>query len=71
MIDHIVEKTQQEKIFMVTHSQGGAAFFVMASERPEYQKKVIALSALAPAAFMSRTGISLFQMLCFVANDNV
>ena len=43
----------------------------MASERPEYQKKVIALSALAPAAFMSRTGISLFQMLCFVANDNV
>ncbi|KOX67264.1 Lipase 3, partial [Melipona quadrifasciata] len=64
MIDHIIEQTKQEKIFMVTHSQGGAAFFVMASERPEYQEKVIAFSALAPAVFMSRTGTSLFRMLC-------
>ena len=69
MIDHIVEKTQQEKIFMVTHSQGGAAFFVMASERPEYQKKVIGLSALAPAVFMSRAGPTLFQALSLATAD--
>ncbi|CAD1473127.1 unnamed protein product, partial [Heterotrigona itama] len=71
MIDHITEQTKQEKIFLVTHSQGGTAFFVMASERPEYQEKIIAHSALAPAVFMSRTGASLTKVLAFVtANSN-
>ena len=54
---------------MVTHSQGGAAFFVMASEPPEYQKKVIDLSALAPAVFMSRAGDILFQALSVAMAD--
>ena len=72
MIDHIIEQTKQQKIFLVTHSQGGAAFFVMASERPEYQEKVIGLSALAPAIFMSRVGPTLFQALSLAtADDNV
>ena len=69
MIDHIIEQTKQEKIFMVTHSQGGSAFFVMASERPEYQEKIIALFALAPAVFISRTK-SLLQVLADLASDN-
>ncbi|XP_043524712.1 lipase 3-like, partial [Frieseomelitta varia] len=42
MIDHITEKTEQKKIFMISHSQGSTAFFVMASERPEYQEKIVA-----------------------------
>ena len=72
MIDHITEETKQEKIFMVTHSQGGTAFFVMASERPEYQEKVIAVSALAPAVFLSKIGFSLLTVVCLaVADDNV
>ena len=70
MIDHIIEQTKQEKIFMVTHSQGGSAFFVMASERPEYQEKIIAVFALAPAVFISRTKSSLLQVLGDVASDN-
>ena len=72
MIDHITKETKQEKIFMVTHSQGGTAFFVMASKQPEYQEKLIATSALASAVFMSRTRYSLFTMFCLAAaNDNV
>ena len=72
MIDHIIEQTNQQKIFLVTHGQGGTAFFVMASERPEYQEKVIGLSALAPAAFLSRVGPTLFQVLSLAtADDNV
>ena len=71
MIDHIIEQTTQEKIFMVTHSQGGTAFFVMASERPEYQEKIIALSALAPAVFMSRIGNTLFRELCLLAANEI
>ena len=54
MIDHIIEQTKQQKIFMVSHSQGTMAFFVMASERPEYQEKMIASFALAPVAFISQ-----------------
>ena len=46
MIDYIIERTGQEKIFMIQHSQG-TAFFVMASERPEYQEKMIAAFFLA------------------------
>ena len=68
MIDHIIELTKQEKIFMVTHSQGGTVFFVMASERPEYQEKVIALSALAPVVFASGTGNSLIHVLCLATD---
>ena len=69
MIDHIIEQTKQEKIFMVTHSQGGTAFFVMASERPEYQEKLIAHFALAPAVFLSRAGFSLIKVLCVLADN--
>ena len=71
IIDHITEQTKQKKIFMITHSQGCTVFFVMASERPEYQEKVIALSALAPGVFMSRTGAFLFRMMCILADDSV
>ncbi|KOX67406.1 Lipase 1, partial [Melipona quadrifasciata] len=53
MIDRIIEETKQGKMFVVTHSQGGSVFFVMASERPEYQEKIIAYFALAPATFLS------------------
>ncbi|KAK1138162.1 hypothetical protein K0M31_020463 [Melipona bicolor] len=67
MIDRIIEETKQEKMFVVTHSQGGAVFLVMASERPEYQEKIIAHFALAPATFESRAGICLFKVLCLLA----
>ncbi|KAK1138160.1 hypothetical protein K0M31_002641 [Melipona bicolor] len=68
MIDRIIQETKQEKMFVVTHSQGGAVFFVMASERPEYQKKIIAHFALAPGTFESRIGISVFKALCLLAD---
>ena len=68
MIDHITEHTEQKKIFMISHSQGGTAFFVMGSERPEYQEKIMASFALAPAVFMSRTKSPLFHVLAPFAN---
>lgn len=53
MIDHVLELTGVERIHYIGHSQGTTAFFVMASERPEYNDKIIAMQALAPVAFMS------------------
>ncbi|XP_044254321.1 lipase 3-like [Tribolium madens] len=51
-IDYILDTTGQEKIFYVGHSQGTTVFFVMASERPEYNAKIRLMSALAPIAYM-------------------
>ena len=49
---------------MVIHSQGGTVSFVMTSKRPEYQEKVVALSALA-----RRTeSITLIHMFCLAAD---
>ncbi|XP_012135889.2 lipase 3 [Megachile rotundata] len=69
MIDYILKETKQEKIFYVGHSQGGTSFFVMASERPEYQKKLIATFALAPAVILPHTRNILFRLLAPIAND--
>ncbi|XP_017770538.1 PREDICTED: uncharacterized protein LOC108558213, partial [Nicrophorus vespilloides] len=52
LIDHILELTQEDKLFYIGHSQGTTAFFVMASERPEYNDKIRLMSALAPVAYM-------------------
>lgn len=52
MIDYILEKTQQQNLQYVGHSQGTTVFFVMASTRPEYNKKIRLASLLAPVAYM-------------------
>ncbi|XP_044766593.1 lipase 1-like [Coccinella septempunctata] len=51
-IDHILETTKKKKIYYVGHSQGGTSFYIMSSERPEYQEKIVMASLLAPAGFM-------------------
>ncbi|XP_033218381.1 lipase 3-like [Belonocnema kinseyi] len=51
MIDFILEKTGNRKIFYIGHSQGTTNFFVMASELPEYNDKIISMHALAPVAY--------------------
>lgn len=52
-IDFILGKTNQTKLQYIGHSQGAVAFFVMASERPEYNDKIELMHALAPAVFLS------------------
>lgn len=53
MIDYVLAQTNQQKLQYAGHSQGTTSFFVMASERPEYNDKIISMQALAPVAFMS------------------
>lgn len=54
MIDYVLAKnTDFQKVHYIGHSQGTTAFFVMASERPEYNDKILMMNALAPIAFMS------------------
>lgn len=52
MIDFVLETTGFQKLHYIGHSQGSTSFFVMASERPEYNEKIILMQALAPVAIM-------------------
>lgn len=51
MIDYILEKTKKSKLHYIGHSQGTTAFFVLLSQRPEYNDKIIMMNALAPVAY--------------------
>lgn len=53
MIDYTLKKTGYKKLHYIGHSQGTTSFFVMASERPDYNDKILTMQALAPVAFMS------------------
>lgn len=52
MIDYTLKTTKFDKLHYIGHSQGTTSFFVMASERPEYNNKILSMQALAPVAFM-------------------
>lgn len=53
MIDQVLHVTRYEKLHYIGHSQGTTSFFVMCSERPEYNDRILSMQALAPVAFMS------------------
>ncbi|KAL3266158.1 hypothetical protein HHI36_010343 [Cryptolaemus montrouzieri] len=53
LIDFILEKTGEEKLFYIGHSQGGTTFFVMASELPAYNGKIRLASLLASVTEIS------------------
>lgn len=54
MIDYVLTMNNDfEKIHYIGHSQGTTAFFVMASQRPEYNDKILLMNALAPVAYMT------------------
>lgn len=52
MIDYILSHTGQDKLIYIGHSQGVTSMFVLLSKRPEYNKKIIILHAIAPPIIM-------------------
>ncbi|XP_014243472.1 lipase 3-like [Cimex lectularius] len=55
VIDFIRERTKEDKVTYVGHSQGTTIYFVLASTRPEYNDRIKVMSALAPIAFLGHT----------------
>lgn len=51
-IDHVLERTRQRQLSAIGHSQGNTIFYVMGSTRPEYNKKIKVMIALAPICFL-------------------
>lgn len=70
-IDFVRNTTKQEQIFYVGFSQGTTQFWVLMSLRPEYNKKIKYMMALAPVAFMGNIQglIKLASTAGFFARD--
>jgi lysosomal acid lipase/cholesteryl ester hydrolase len=62
-IDYILELTGQEAIHYVGHSEGTTVFFVMASTRPEYNKKIKTMHALSPVGTLRHSTSPLMQVI--------
>lgn len=53
MIDYVLKTNANfDKLHYIGYSQGTTSFFVMASERPEYNEKIQTMNALAPVVFL-------------------
>ncbi|CAH0713078.1 unnamed protein product, partial [Brenthis ino] len=63
MIDYALGVSNSSTLKYIGHSQGSTAFFVMASEREEYNKKVTLMVALSPVAFMGKIKSPLVRLL--------
>ncbi|KAJ8922166.1 hypothetical protein NQ315_004101 [Exocentrus adspersus] len=51
-IDYILDITNTQKVHYIGHSQGTTVFFVLCSERPEYNEKIKVMIAMAPSAIL-------------------
>ncbi|CAH0401476.1 unnamed protein product [Chilo suppressalis] len=63
MIDYVLQATGQDSVKYIGHSQGTTSFFVMASERPDYNRKIALMVALSPVAFMSHVKSPVVRLL--------
>ncbi|XP_047986373.1 lipase 1-like [Leguminivora glycinivorella] len=61
-IDFVCDKTEQDSISVIAHSQGTTAGFVLASTRTEYNEKIKVFIALAPIAFFNHLSPVLFRL---------
>lgn len=52
-IDYVLNNTNHSQVHFIGHSQGAASFFVLTSERPEYNSKILFMVAIAPAVYMT------------------
>ncbi|XP_026754692.2 lipase 3-like [Galleria mellonella] len=62
MIDYALDKTNQKQLVYIGHSQGTTTYFVMCSERPEYNDKIKLMIALSAVSFLSHTKSPLLKI---------
>lgn len=65
-IDYILALTEEPKLQFIGHSLGAADFFVMASERPEYNDKIELMHGMGPVAFLSSAEKSLWRKIPYM-----
>lgn len=69
MIDYITAVTGQQRMHYIGHSQGTTSFFVMGSQRPAYNDRIISMNALAPIAYMGNLRSPFVKSAAFFLNS--
>lgn len=62
-IDFILNKTGYEKIYLFGFSEGTTEFFVLGSDRPEYNDKIRLAINVAPSVYYDGTEFPFLQQL--------
>ncbi|XP_060863539.1 lipase 3-like isoform X1 [Metopolophium dirhodum] len=70
-IDYILAIANTSQLHYIGYSMGSCVFFIMGSERPEYQPKIRSQISLAPVAFLSNTRSSLRFMAPYAKMLNI
>ncbi|XP_055590800.1 lipase 3-like [Uranotaenia lowii] len=68
MIDYILNSTSSEKLQYIGHSQGTTSYFAMSCSRPEYNDKVVLVTALAPAVILKQVRSPILRLMLRVAD---
>ncbi|KAB0801208.1 hypothetical protein PPYR_05562 [Photinus pyralis] len=63
MIDYILNQTNQENLTYIGHSQGTTVFYVLCSEKPEYNDKINMQLSLSPVGYMNHLLSPLMHVL--------
>ncbi|XP_035456038.1 lipase 3-like [Spodoptera frugiperda] len=63
MIDYVLNVTEKSSVKYIGYSQGTTSFFVMLSERPEYNDKVSVMVALSPVAYIARAKSPVIRLM--------
>ncbi|XP_023946662.1 lipase 1-like [Bicyclus anynana] len=71
IIDTVLDKTGANSLNAIGHSQGNTMFFVLGSEREEYNSKINVMIALAPVAYLhhSPPPVSFFMQISPTINS--
>lgn len=64
MIDYVLKVTMKPSLHYVGHSMGNLAFFMMLSEKPEYNSKILSGNILAPMVFFGNSKNGYLKVLC-------
>ncbi|XP_045446934.1 lipase 3-like [Melitaea cinxia] len=67
-IDYILKVTRQSQLHYVGHSQGGTAFFVLNSLRPEFNTKIKSAHLLAGVGYMEHFPNKILNAIAFGTN---
>lgn len=62
-IDYILDHTGHTELYYVGYSQGTTAFYVMLSEKHEYNQKIKGMVSLAPVAFLANHRSPLLKLI--------
>lgn len=68
VIDYILAMTRQPKLSYIGHSMGTTMFYVLLSEKPEYNEKVRVMIGMAPIAFINHVKSPMIRFLATISD---